>query len=82
MIQCPNCNIKGYVTETGSAISGFTRVCHVCDNRWFVGIETLRSEQSHLTKRVPDVATCPRCTGNLNNDGYCVTCGYPYPPRR
>ena len=28
-----------------------------------------------------DGATCPRCRGVLNNDGYCLACGYPFPPR-
>ena len=34
-----------------------------------------------LTKRAGDGATCPRCRGVLNNDGYCLACGYPFPPR-
>ncbi len=28
-----------------------------------------------------DGATCPRCQGILNQDGYCLACGYPFPPR-
>lgn len=38
----------------------------------------VRAEQSVQA----DGATCPRCQGALNKDGYCATCGYPFPPRR
>lgn len=31
--------------------------------------------------RAGDEATCPRCRGILNNDGYCLACGHPFPPR-
>ncbi len=34
-----------------------------------------------LTQRAGDGATCPRCQGTLNKDGYCLACGYPFPPR-
>lgn len=36
----------------------------------------------NLPKRLSR-ATCPRCTEeNLNIDGYCIACGYPFPPRK
>ncbi len=38
--------------------------------------------ESRRTQRAADGATCPRCQGVLNNDGYCVACGHPFPPRR
>lgn len=38
-------------------------------------------DESRRTQRAGDGATCPRCQGTLNNDGYCLACGYPFPPR-
>ncbi len=37
--------------------------------------------ESGRTQRAGDGATCPRCQGTLNKDGYCLACGYPFPPR-
>ncbi len=46
------------------------------------GVRVLREFlEAHITKRAGDGATCPRCRGVLNNDGYCLACGYPFPPR-
>ena len=39
-------------------------------------------DESRRTQRAGDGATCPRCQCNLNQDGYCLACGYPFPPRR
>ena len=42
-------------------------------------VPTLRA-RARLTQRAGDGATCPRCQGTLNKDGYCLACGYPFPP--
>lgn len=44
-------------------------------------LEEWRKYERLLTQRAGDGATCPRCQGVLNNDGYCLACGYPFPPR-
>jgi len=43
---------------------------------------SFEEQESRRTQRAADGATCPRCQSVLNNDGYCVACGHPFPPRR
>ena len=70
--KCHKCKKIILGVETKEGIAG------VCKTWWhgtycFLG--------ARLTKRAGDGATCPRCQGNLNQDGYCLACGYPFPPR-
>ena len=47
-----------------------------------ISAEFERKEAKRLTQRARDGANCPRCReGVLNIDGYCVACGFPFPPR-
>jgi len=53
------------------------KFCHAAEEL----SSALQKSSSRPTKRAGDGATCPRCQGILNNDGYCSACGYPFPPR-
>ena len=53
-----------------------TNLCERCHANVLAG-----AYGRHLTKRAGDGATCPRCQGKLNQEGYCLACGYPFPPR-
>ena len=69
-LRCSECNSPLIVNNTWSDIHGLS--CYV---------EPCEECMSRRTQRAGDGATCPRCQCNLNQDGYCLACGYPFPPR-
>ena len=73
---------KIHMLQKGKAVCGRHWLDGEEEGSKFAGSVDCKDCLRLLTKRAGDGATCPRCRGVLNNDGYCVACGHPFPPRR